>query len=248
MGFLRINDRSGSQFIKAPILSNNELCDAKFHFRKDRSLLHILFHSAALVISFWANSINKKENFSFGMVLGLHTFGRDLKWNPHTHMLLSEGAVGNNTPWRKFSYFPFIYLRKSWMNILLKNILSSLNPIIFNIQHFKNLVSKLYNSYKYGFYVHAPCIDFNSPEAVANYITRYIGRPAMAQSRITDYDGKNVTLRYQRHEDNKKVSATLSVFDFIKRLFTFLNNLLIYSATMVHMLNHSLLYPIFVVA
>ena len=76
------------------------------------------------------------------------------------------------------------------MNILLKNILSSLNPIIFNIQHFKNLVSKLYNSYKDGFYVHAPCIDFNSPEAVANYITRYIGRPAMAQSCITDYDGK----------------------------------------------------------
>lgn len=182
------------------------------------------------------------------MVLGLHTFGRDLKWNPHIHMLLSEGAVGNNTPWRKSSYFPFIYLRKSWMNILLKNILSSLNPIIFNIQHFKNLVSKLYNSYKDGFYVHAPCIDFNSPEAVANYITRYIGRPAMAQSCITDYDGKNVTFRYQRHEDNKKVSATLSVFYFIKRLFTFLNNLLICSATMVHMLNHSLLYPIFVVA
>lgn len=133
-------------------------------------------------------------------------------------MLLSEGAVGNNTPWRKFSYFPFIYLRKSWMNVLLKNILSSLNPKIFNIQHFKNLVSKLYNSYKDGFYVHAPCIDFNSPEAVANYITRYIGRPAMAQSRITDYDGKNVTFWYQRHEDNKKVSVTLSAFDFIKSL------------------------------
>lgn len=70
----------------------------------------------------------------------------------------------------------------------------------------------------------------------------------MPQSRITDYDGKNVTFRHQRYEDNKKVSATLSAFDFIKRLFIFLNNLLIYSATMVHMLNHSLLYPIFVVA
>lgn len=188
------------------------------YFRKDRSLLHVLFHSAAQVISFWANSLNKKENFSFGMVLGLHTFGRDLKWNPHIHMLLSEGAVGNNTPWRKFSYFPFIYLRKSWMNVLLKNILSSLNSKIFNIQHFKNLVSKLYNSYKDGFYVHAPCVDFNSPEAVANYITRYIGRPTMAQSRITNYDGKNVTFWYQRHEDNKKVSVTLSAFDFIKSL------------------------------
>ncbi|WP_449036709.1 transposase [Phascolarctobacterium sp.] len=47
-------------------------------------------------------------------------------------------------------------------------------------------------SYKNGFYVHAPSVDLNSPEAVANYITRYIGRPAMAQSRITDYNGQNV--------------------------------------------------------
>lgn len=28
---LRINDRSGSQFVKAPIVSSNELCDAKLH-------------------------------------------------------------------------------------------------------------------------------------------------------------------------------------------------------------------------
>lgn len=49
------------------------------------------------------------------------------------------------------------------MNILLKNILSSPNPKIFNIQDFKNFVSKLYNSYKDGFYVNAPCIDCNSP-------------------------------------------------------------------------------------
>ena len=40
----------------------------------------------------------------------------------------------------------------------------------------------------------------------------------MAQSRITDYDGKQVTFWYQRHEDNKKVVETISAHDFIKRL------------------------------
>ena len=33
------------------------------YFRKDRSILHVLFHSAAQVISFWANSLNKKKTF-----------------------------------------------------------------------------------------------------------------------------------------------------------------------------------------
>lgn len=41
MGFLRINDRSCSQFIKAPIVSNNELCDAKFH--------DVLFNSSSQI-------------------------------------------------------------------------------------------------------------------------------------------------------------------------------------------------------
>ncbi|WP_172674877.1 transposase, partial [Cellulosilyticum ruminicola] len=50
------------------------------------------------------------------------------------------------------------------------------------------------------------------------YVVRYTGRPAMAQSRILNYDGENVTFWYKRHEDDKKVIECISAFDFIKRL------------------------------
>lgn len=50
------------------------------------------------------------------------------------------------------------------------------------------------------------------------YIIRYTGRPAMAQSRILDYDGQFVTFYYDRHEDNKRVTEKIHAFDFIKRL------------------------------
>ena len=122
------------------------------------------------------------------MVCVLHTFGRDLKWNPHIHMLITEGACGKVTPWKSFHHFPYTMLRKRWMTTLLANLKSS--------------------------------IDFsrNSSVKFTKYIVRYIGRPAMAQSRITDYDGKQVTFWYQRHEDNKKVVETISAHDFIKRL------------------------------
>lgn len=33
---------------------------------------------------------NKTELFTPGFILVLHTFGRDLKWNPHIHCLLSS--------------------------------------------------------------------------------------------------------------------------------------------------------------
>lgn len=48
------------------------------YFRADRNLLNILFRSAAQVIHDWALSLNNKEQFQFGMVCVLHTFGRDL--------------------------------------------------------------------------------------------------------------------------------------------------------------------------
>ena len=193
--------------------------ELRSYFRKDRSLLHVLFRSSAQVISDWLYSLNHKENFTAGMVVALHTFGRDLKWNPHIHMLLTEGAAGNFTVWRHIRHFPYIMLRKRWMTTLLYNMKAALNPDLFDIAQFNSLVSFLYRKYPDGFYVNAPYKeDFNSPMAVANYITRYIGRPVMAQSRITDYDGTNVSYWYQRHEDNAIVPVTEHAFEFIKKL------------------------------
>lgn len=189
------------------------------YFRKDRSLLHVLFRSASQVFSDWFYNQNHKEHFKPGMVVALHTFGRDLKWNPHIHMLITEGASGNFTEWKTFHHFPYVMLRKKWMTTLLANMKAALDPDIFSLSKFNALVSYLYRTYTDGFYVNAPSKkDFNSPMAVAKYITRYIGRPVMAQSRITDYDGTCVTYWYQRHEDNKIVSKTEHAHDFIKKL------------------------------
>lgn len=193
--------------------------ELRIFFRKDRSLLHVLFRSAAQVISDWLYSQNHKEHFTAGMIIGLHTFGRDLKWNPHIHMLLTEGAVGQKTPWKDIHHFPFVMLRKRWQTTLLYNMRSALDPSIFSDADFYRLTSFFYRRYPEGFYVNAPSkADFDSPMKVANYITRYIGRPAMAQSRITDYDGTYVTWWYQRHEDNKKMVVKEHAHEFIKKL------------------------------
>jgi hypothetical protein len=174
---------------------------------------HILFASAAQTVLDWFATLNKSEHFTPGIVCGLHTFGRDLKWNPHIHMLVTEGGSGNSKVWRHVKHFPFVMLRKRWQTTLLVNMEKTLGK-----NRFRALKNKLYTNNPDGFYVHAPSSDFNAQGAVANCITRYIGRPAPAQSRITGYDGNSVTFWYQRHEDNKRVVETVPVFDFIKRL------------------------------
>lgn len=68
-------------------------------FLKDHSLLNCLFHSVRDVILRMFFNLNRSEHFTSGFICVLHTFGRDLKWNPHIHALISEGGAGNLTPW-----------------------------------------------------------------------------------------------------------------------------------------------------
>ena len=63
--------------------------------------------------------MNHKEDFKPGFIATLHTFGRDLKWNPHIHVLITEGSAGNFTPWKKVDFFPFTMLRNRFQTTLL---------------------------------------------------------------------------------------------------------------------------------
>ena len=54
-----------------------------------------------------------------GFICVLHTFGRDLKWNPHIHSLISEGATGTFTVWRSVKHFNYIQLRNAFQTALL---------------------------------------------------------------------------------------------------------------------------------
>ena len=44
----------------------------------------------------------------------LHTFGRDLKWNPHIHCLISEGGYSDDAFWRNVSHFNYTFLRNAF--------------------------------------------------------------------------------------------------------------------------------------
>ncbi len=76
-------------------------------FLNDRSLLNCLFHSVRDVVLRMFYKQNKSENFTPGFICVLHTFGRDLKWNPHIHALISEGGAGNSIVWRPMKHFDY---------------------------------------------------------------------------------------------------------------------------------------------
>ena len=83
-------------------------------FLQDRSLLNCLFHSVSSVVLRLFSKMNKHKNFTPGFIMVLHTFGRDLKWNPHIHCLISEGGYSDDAFWRNVSYFNYTFLRNAF--------------------------------------------------------------------------------------------------------------------------------------
>ena len=89
------------------------------YFKKNGKLLELLPRVAAEVIKSWWYEQSKKENYTPGIVAVIHTFGWDLKWNPHVHVLVTEGAAGEKTVWKTVRYVPYKMLRKRWQKLIL---------------------------------------------------------------------------------------------------------------------------------
>ena len=119
-----------------------------FSFRTDY-LLHCLFHSVASVLSRMFFKLNKSKNFTPGYIMVLHTFGRDLKWNPHIHCLISEGGYSDDGFWRHITHFNYTYLRNAFRTALLNEMESRL------ASSFKKVKALCYSQHKQGFYVYA---------------------------------------------------------------------------------------------
>ena len=55
----------------------------------------------------------------------LHTFGRDLKWNPHIHCLISEGGYSDDAFWRNVSHSTILSFAMRFRTALLKGNVAS---------------------------------------------------------------------------------------------------------------------------
>jgi plasmid rolling circle replication initiator protein Rep len=182
-------------------------------FFEDRKKLNELSKEVAQVFQFYFQRKSKKRNLQVGVITVIHTFGRDMKFNPHVHALVTEGAVDNRNEWVPAEFIPYEYLRKSWQKVLL-DLLKKWYP---SNQKVYQLISELYQRYPKGFYVNAEK-KMKDAKGAAKYIGRYLARPAIAEYRIKHYDGKTVEFWYEDHQTGKRIDVKLSVYQFLLKL------------------------------
>ena len=131
----------------------------------------------------------KKSTLTPGFIITLHTYGRDLKWNPHLHVLCTEGAMNQDHTYKSVKYLHYESFRKSFMKQILDKMKVALQSNTEELRIFQKLVNTIYKEKTNGFYVNAPPNDMkkSGKDQVVKYMIRYAGKPAMAQSRIISY-------------------------------------------------------------
>ena len=214
-------------------------------------MLDVLFRSAQqalnLLLSWHAPDATKREGRRLGYITFLHTYGRNLCWNPHLHILLAERYMTKDGKMHRFSYFPFDFIRKAFLGILLRNMYRTLKRLAESdgearkdLRDFYRLRLETKKKYPKGYYVYSPRMKdaagdekkdgsrIKGMNALAKYVARYASHPAIAESRIISYNEEKhtVTWYYEPHEDDNlpedqkfgAITVTDSAEKFISRL------------------------------
>ncbi len=156
----------------------------------------------------------KGRQIELGIISITQTAGRKSTWNPHLHLLVTEGGLDKNNRWHKFYYFDYKILRKKWRYILLTCLRKAL---IYNSHALKAIDEVFQKTEELGFIARAKKEKVRKTDIIS-YLIKYVASPPIALYRITGYDGEYVEYWYREHPTDKHVSTKVSSYEFIAML------------------------------
>jgi len=158
-----------------------------------------------------------------GLLMSLHTWGRNLSYHPHLHCLVTAGGLDDNSRWKSsrshvpISAFPLRRLFRgkflSRLGALLSQQQLSLPPEQ-DRSYWRSLIRALYR------------IDFNVDvgdvyehgRGVALYLARYVKGGPLPKDRPLYLDGTTVRFEFTDHRDHRIKSQSLLVHQFLDRI------------------------------
>lgn len=172
-------------------------------------LLKILQDSAHETIEKVATKTLRRK-VKVGVLVGLQTYGQDLKFHPHLHCMVLQKAKFNKE-FVDFKFIPKDLLRKTWRNIVVKNLRKA------NVSYDeKEFIYSMLEKYPNGFVTNVGENSMNQ-SGVIKYLARYMRHPAIANSRIESYDGKNIIIKIDNGKW-KEFRKEFTVDEFISSL------------------------------
>jgi hypothetical protein len=191
-----------------------------------REMFDLLFLAVAHSIMIWAAEYG---GYRPGIYIVLHTFGSDLKFNPHFHVIVTAGGLSlDKRQWISAAenfLMPAAGLKKRWRYNVIKAIIEKNNKNLLqmpylpkqgryiNLRGVISVISKL----NWYVFIGARLLDIGM---TVKYIGRYTKRPVIAETRILHCDNKWVIFQFKDYAEGGKSSVKKM------RLFTFITYLI----------------------
>jgi hypothetical protein len=182
-----------------------------FHTQR---MLKLLADCGARLIPEVVSICLKGKYIELGIILITQTAGRKSTWNPHLHLLVTEGGLDKHNHWHKFYYFDYRILRQKWRYLLL----TSLKKALINDPEALKLIEEVFQkTSSFGFIARAKKEKVRKTDIIG-YLIKYVASPPIALYRITHYDGEYVQYWYREHPTDRQVYTKVSAYEFIARL------------------------------
>ena len=181
-------------------------------FRQNRHLLHDVPTIGADVIQQWAKD---RHGARLIIVVVLHTFARNLKFNCHLHVLVSAGGLQESQDrWIPSLYYPRDTLMEKWRDALISYLLEALAANVLESEidveslkeNFKAQGERWWNIRIQG---------SQTKEHFLRYAGRYVRHPPIAQHRITKVTDREVEFWKKDLKLKQRVNLRLSIAEFV---------------------------------
>lgn len=161
----------------------------------------------------------------------MHTFGAKLAFDPHIHILITEGGLKNGFGWTSCSYFPHQVLKSRFRTLLIKKLRNAAKQDILSVpSELKAIWRKKFNFFGNFFALTQKLYSViwfvNIGQKLQNayftvrYIGRYAKRPSVSEACITYYSFEEqiIKLQYRDKYTGENKIAVFSIEGFISRL------------------------------
>jgi len=194
---------------------------------QNQELLYGLMYKAVAETLAELSKDKKYLGAQIGFFSLLHTWGQDLHYHPHIHVVVLAGGLTKQNLWcnssKKF-FIPVKVLAKKfrgkYLHYLNQYFHQNLLKFYGNTQEYQN--SKLFKDlinqcYARNWYTYTKK-TFSGPLAVVKYLGRYTHRIAISNTRIVSMDEHTVTITVRDYKCSSRTKTlTLEGVEFIRR-------------------------------
>ena len=191
-------------------------------FQNQEAIYSLLFKASGETIRELAAD-KKYLGAEIGLTSILHTWGQNLMYHPHVHMIVPGGGLTADGKWRntqKKFFIPVKVMAKKfrgkflhWLRQAKLEFKGSQEYLADAIQ-FMNFVDSMHRK---DWYVYCKR-PFKTTNSILEYLGRYTHRVAISNHRIVSLKDGQVTFKWRDYKDNgKEKIMTISAFEFIRR-------------------------------